>query len=85
MTLSDLNLGFALPELTLTAALFGLLMFGAFRGNERLDLVVGGTIAALILTLLELDDKSEPDSKPKFTLPAGAAPLTPTATLSISD
>ena len=52
MTLADLNLGFALPELFLTAALFGLLMFGVFRGQDRVDLVVGGTIAALLGTLV---------------------------------
>ena len=33
MTLADLNLGFALPELFLTAALFGLLLFGVFVGK----------------------------------------------------
>ena len=52
MTLADLNLGFALPELFLTAALFGMLMFGVFRGQDRVDLVVGGTIAALLGTLV---------------------------------
>ena len=52
MTLADLNLGFALPELFLTAALFGILMFGVFRGQDRVDLVIGATIAALAGTLV---------------------------------
>ena len=51
MTLADLNLGFALPELFLTAALFGLLLFGVFRGQDRGELVIGGTLIALLATL----------------------------------
>ena len=51
MTLADLNLGFALPELFLTAALFGLLLFGVFRGQDRGELVIGGTLMALLATL----------------------------------
>ncbi len=52
MSLADLNFGLALPEIFLIAALFGLLMFGVFQGKDRPELVTGGTIAALVLTLL---------------------------------
>ena len=49
---TDLNLGFALPELFLTAALFGLLLFAVFRGQDRPDLAMSGTVVALLTTLV---------------------------------
>jgi len=52
MSFADLNLGFALPELFLVAALFGLLMFGVFKGQDRPELAVGGTVVALLGTLV---------------------------------
>lgn len=52
MSISDLNLVLALPEIFLAAALFGLLMFGVFQGKERPELVMGGTIVAFVLTTI---------------------------------
>ena len=51
MSLADLNAGAALPELFLTAALFGMLLFAVFRGQGRMDLVIAGTLAGLLGTL----------------------------------
>lgn len=52
MSFADLNLSFALPEMVFAAALLGVLMFGVFRGQDRVDLVINGTLVALLGTLL---------------------------------
>ena len=51
MSIADLNYISALPEIFLTAALVGLLIFGVFQGKNYPGLVNGGTIAAFVLTL----------------------------------